>query len=503
MKSLKEIGAFLFAKLVVKRTNKWKNAAIETQEKTLRNLIKQAEKTQFGKDHQFDQINSYADFSSKVPIRDYEGLNPYIQKILKGEADVLWPGKPLYLSKTSGTTSGAKYIPLTKSSLPYHIKAARDAILHYIHHSGKTGFVNGKMIFLQGSPELDKSKAIPTGRLSGIVAHYVPKYLQSNRLPSFETNCIEDWETKVDAIIEETIDQPMSVISGIPPWVQMYFEKLIEKSGKKSIQEIFPEFSLFIYGGVNYKPYRSIMQRLMGKKIDSIELYPASEGFIAYQDNYREEGMLLLLDSGIFYEFIPLDSLHEENPKRLSLGEVEMGVNYLIILNTNAGLWGYNIGDTVKFTSLDPYKIVVSGRVKHYTSAFGEHVIAEEAEKAMAYTAEVCRAEVTEFHLAPEVSPKAGELPYHEWFVEFSKEPEDEAKFIAELNRKMCELNSYYKDLINGKMLQCLKLRKIEKGGFTDYMKSVGKLGGQNKLPRLANDRKVAKALEKWSKAAN
>lgn len=484
-----------FAHYIRRKNNKWAKNPLATQEKVFNKLISKASNTAFGKDHSFKDIQSYEDFKKAVPIRDYEELKPYMNRMVDGEADVLWPGKPIYLSKTSGTTSGAKYIPLTKESIPFHIQAARDAILHYIAETGKADFVDHKMIFLQGSPVLDHSKAIPIGRLSGIVAHHVPQYLQKNRMPSYETNCIEDWEKKVEAVCNETMKERMSLISGIPPWVQMYFEKLIELSGKKTIKEIFPDFSLFIYGGVNYEPYRAVMEKLIGKRIDSIELYPASEGFIAFQDSQQEEGMLLLLNSGMFYEFIPADEFFDENPKRISLKDVEIGKNYVIILNTNAGLWGYNIGDTVRFVSTAPYRIVVSGRIKHYTSAFGEHVIGEEVEKAMQYACEKCQLEVVEFHLAPQVNPKEGELPYHEWFVEFKNESQVDEKFKTALEEKMRQLNPYYNDLISGQILQNLKVRKVVKGGFQQYMKSRGKLGGQNKLPRLANDRKLAEEL--------
>lgn len=484
-----------FAHYIRRKNNKWAKNPLATQEKVFNKLISKASNTAFGKDHSFENIQSYEDFKKAVPIRDYEELKPYMNRMVEGEADVLWPGKPIYLSKTSGTTSGAKYIPLTKESIPFHIQAARDAILHYIAETGKAEFVDHKMIFLQGSPVLDHSKAIPIGRLSGIVAHHVPQYLQKNRMPSYETNCIEDWEKKVEAVCNETMKERMSLISGIPPWVQMYFEKLIELSGKKTIKEIFPDFSLFIYGGVNYEPYRAVMEKLIGKSIDSIELYPASEGFIAFQDSQQEEGMLLLLNSGMFYEFIPADEFFDENPTRISLKDVEIGKNYVIILNTNAGLWGYNIGDTVRFVSTAPYRIVVSGRIKHYTSAFGEHVIGEEVEKAMQYACEKCQLEVVEFHLAPQVNPKEGELPYHEWFVEFKDESQVDEKFKTALEEKMRQLNPYYNDLISGQILQNLKVRKVVKGGFQQYMKSRGKLGGQNKLPRLANDRKLAEEL--------
>lgn len=484
-----------FAKWIVAKTKKWSNKPAETQKKVLLSLIESAKGTVFGKEHQFEKISSYEDFKRLVPISDYEGLKSYVDKVRAGEKDVLWPGQPIYLSKTSGTTSGAKYIPITKESIPYHINAARDSILHYIAETRKVDFVNHNMIFLQGSPELDTSGAIPVGRLSGIVAHHVPAYLQKNRLPSFKINCIDDWESKVDAICEETLKHKMGLISGIPPWVQMYFEKLIEHSGEQVIKDIFPDFSLFIYGGVNYEPYRKTMENLIGKRIDSIELYPASEGFIAFQDSQEEEGMLLLLNSGIFYEFIPVEEFGTETQKRLSIEEVTLHQNYVLILSTNAGLWGYNIGDTVRFVSLSPYRIVVSGRIKHFTSAFGEHVIAEEVENAIAFVAERTNIEVTEFHLAPQTESIDGELPYHEWAIEFKQEGIDPAHFGELLNEKMMSLNSYYKDLIDGKMLQPLKIKSLPKDTFQRYMKAKGKLGGQNKLPRLANDRKIIDAL--------
>lgn len=487
-----------FAKFIVRKTKKWAKKPIETQEAVLRSLLEKAMNTQFGKDHHFASIKTYEAFKEQVPIVDYEGLRSYIDKIKEGKQDVLWPGKPIYFSKTSGTTSGAKYIPISKESIPFHISAARDSILHYIAETGKAEFVNHKMIFLQGSPELDTSGVIPVGRLSGIVAHHVPAYLQKNRLPSLKVNTIDDWETKVDAICDETLKEKMSLISGIPPWVQMYFEKLIEKSGKSSIQEIFPDFSLFIYGGVNYEPYRKTMENLIGRSIDSIELYPASEGFIAFQDSQKEEGMLLLLNSGIFYEFIPAEEFGSENASRISLKEVVLDQNYVLILNTNAGLWGYNIGDTVRFVSLDPYRIVVSGRIKHFTSAFGEHVIAEEVEKAIAFACAQTNIEVVEFHLAPQIESINGELPFHEWAIEFKEREVNVSSFARSLNTKMAELNSYYKDLLDGKMLQPLKIKTIAKDGFQNYMKSKGKLGGQNKLPRLANDRKIIDELI-WS----
>jgi phenylacetate-coenzyme A ligase PaaK-like adenylate-forming protein len=485
-----------FAAFVFRGIQKWKKKPIEAQQETFTALVSAAAHTAFGKDHQFASIKTYEDFKKQVPVRDYEDLRPYIDRVVAGESDVMWKGKPEYFAKTSGTTSGAKYIPISKESMPEHIKAARNALLTYVHETGKADFVNGKMIFLQGSPVMTKKNGINVGRLSGIVANLVPAYLQKNRLPSYATNCIEDWEQKVEAIVEETIDADMTLISGIPPWVQMYFDKLAQKSGGKQIKDIFKNLQLFVYGGVNFEPYRAKIEASIGKKIDSIETYPASEGFIAYQDSQQDKSLLLLVKAGIFYEFIPADEYYNDNPTRLSLAEVELDLNYALILNTNAGLWGYSIGDTVKFVSKDPYKIVVTGRIKHFISAFGEHVIGEEVEHALLSVANEEGVGITEFTVAPQVTPEGTELPYHEWFVEFSNPPADLDAFSEKVDVALQKKNIYYFDLIEGKILRPLVIRSLKKDAFVDYMRAEGKLGGQNKVPRLSNDRKIADSLK-------
>ena len=486
-----------FAAWVNRQVLRWKNNPIAAQDKVFRALLAKAKSTAFGQDHAFETIKTYQDFKNSVPIRDYEQLRPYIERVVAGEANVLWPGKPLYFAKTSGTTSGVKYIPISKESMPEHIKAARNALLGYIHETGDTSFVNGKMIFLQGSPVLEKKSGIDTGRLSGIVAHHVPAYLQKNRLPSYETNCIDDWETKVDAIVAETLHQDLRLISGIPPWVQMYFDKLSQVAKGKKVKDIFKNFSLFVYGGVNFEPYRAKLEEAIGKKVASIETYPASEGFIAYQDSQADKGLLLLADAGIFFEFIPVAEYFNENPTRLSLADVALDTNYALILNTSAGLWGYSIGDTIKFVSKQPYKIMVTGRIKHFISAFGEHVIAEEVESALLAVAAKQAVQITEFTVAPQVNPPEGGLPYHEWFIEFVQPPKELASFAAALDEAMQQKNSYYHDLIAGKILQPLHIRLVQKDGFIEYMRTQGKLGGQNKVPRLANDRALADVLNK------
>lgn len=483
-----------FAHFVVSKQKSWMRYGAQTQASVFHSIVERGALTLFGKDHGFQEVKNHRDFVSKVPIRDYEQLSPYIQKIKEGTPDVLWPGLPIYFAKTSGTTSGAKYIPITKDSIGNHINGARDALLNFVYHQKKAAFLDKKLIFLSGSPILDHSGKVPAGRLSGIVNHHVPSYLRSNQLPSYSTNCIEDWEEKLEKIIDETLPHRMSLISGIPPWVQMYFDRIQERTGKP-IKEVFPDFSLFVYGGVNFEPYRKKLFESIGRKVDSIELFPASEGFFAFQDHQDSEGLLLLLNSGIFYEFIPAEDYFSENPSRLTIGEVELGKNYALIINSNAGLWGYSIGDTVKFVSKNPYRLVVTGRIKHFISAFGEHVIGEEVEKALQRTLQYHpEVVIREFTVAPMVSPEEG-LPHHEWYIEFEKLPANLPAFERRLDESLCKLNSYYKDLIDGNILTTLVVNHLQPGTFQNYMKSKGKLGGQNKVPRLSNDRQLAEGL--------
>jgi len=490
---MKKVAAKLFAKFIVWKNKKWIENPISAQEKTLKNLIKKASQTKFGRDHDFELIKNYEDFKSNVPINDYEGIRPYVESIIAGEKDVLWPGKPLYFAKTSGTTSGAKYIPITKDSMPTHINSARDAILNYIEQTGNVDFVNGKQIFIQGSPVLENINGISIGRLSGIVAHFVPSYLQKNRMPTWETNCIEDWEDKVDEIVKETIDQNMTVIGGIPSWVQMYFEKIICNS-RNSVGKQFPNFSLFIYGGVNFEPYQGLFDSLIGRKVDSVEVFPASEGFFAYQDKLQGKGLLLLLNNGIFYEFIEVEKFFDSDHERISLKDVKLGVNYVLILSSNAGLWSYNIGDTVSFVSDKPYRIVVTGRIKHFISAFGEHVISKEVETALKNVINSTPIEVREFTVAPQINPNSG-LPYHDWLIDFKTPPKNINEFSKALDIEMRKQNIYYDDLIKGKVLKPINISLVVERGFESYMKKIGKLGGQNKVPRLSNDRKIANRL--------
>jgi hypothetical protein len=484
-----------FANHIARRIAYLSQTGVAAQERVFKHLILRGGKTAFGRDHDFKNIQTYEDFKARVPTRDYEALKSYIERVKAGESDVLWQGRPAYFAKTSGTTSGVKYIPITHDSVPNHFGTARNALFNYYAQTGKGKWLDGKLIFLSGSPELAEINGIKVGRLSGISNHMVPNWLKTNQLPSYTTNCIEEWEDKLDAIVKETLGQRMSLISGIPPWVQMYYERLLEATGKKTVAEVFPDYSVFVYGGVNFEPYRAKLEELVGKRLDSVETYPASEGFIAFQDSQTERGLWLNVDSGIFFEFIPVSEYGKPNAQRVSLKEVELGVNYALIINNNAGLWGYDIGDTVEFVSKNPYRLVVTGRVKHYISAFGEHVIGKEVEEALLSVANTEGVKIVEFHVAPQVVPPEGGLPYHEWFIEFDELPMDMNRFAAQLDKAMVAQNIYYEDLIVGNIMRPLVIRPLARDAFRQYMKTQGKLGGQNKVPRLANDRKIAEQL--------
>ncbi|MEE9437580.1 MAG: GH3 auxin-responsive promoter family protein [Saprospiraceae bacterium] len=492
---IKSILVKPLAKITANRIKSWAATAAVDQDDMMRMLVKKAKNTIFGVDHGFKNIETYEDFKKQVPIRDYEALRPYIDKIIVGNTDVLWPGKPKYFAKTSGTTSGVKYIPLTSDSMPNHMTTAKSAMINYIAESGNASIFDGKMMFLSGSPVLDTKGGIPTGRLSGIVNHEIPTILKSNQMPSYDTNCIEEWEQKLDKIVEETINEDMRLIGGIPPWVQMYYERILEHTGKQKVSEIFNNFNLFMYGGVNFEPYRAQLETLIGKRIPSIELYPASEGFIAFQNRQGDPGLLLNSKSGIFFEFVPVLEISNDNPTRLKLDQVELDTEYAIIINNNAGLWGYNIGDCVRFISLKPYKLLVTGRVKHYISAFGEHVIGKEVEEALLRVSNEKNVRIIEFTVAPQINPPSGATPYHEWFIEFDNPPTDLSSFAHEVDQEMIKQNIYYKDLIQGKVLQPLVISPLIPGAFRKYMKTQGKLGGQNKVPRLSNDRKLVDQL--------
>ena len=497
---LKSFFGVQYATWVNQQNAWWINNPIKAQKKVFKSLMSKAEKTAFGKEHGFATISSYKDFKSAVPVRDYEGLKPYIKRALDGEKDVLWKGLPLYFCKTSGTTSGTKYIPISKDSMPYHLKGAKDAILSYVYETSCAGFLNGKNIFIQGSPELDYSKSAPLGRLSGIVAHHVPWYLQRDNTPNFETNCIEEWEEKIEAIIEETISENMTLISGIPPWIQMYFERLKERTGKE-IKDVFPNYSLMVYGGVNFEPYKKEFQKLIDSpKMNYVENYNASEGFFGIQDK-KGGDLLLMLDYGVFYEFIPLAEYKGvESSQTLSLEEVELGENYAVVITTNGGLWRYIIGDTVTFTEKKPYRFRVTGRTKSFINSFGEELIVENAEKAIIAACEATKSQVKDYTAAP-VFMLGEKKGCHEWLIEFITPPQDEQQFNFILDESLKKVNTDYEaKRQNNLNLKAPKVHFLNPGTFDRWLKSNNKLGGQHKVPRLCNDRKIIEEVKEFMK---
>lgn len=482
------------ANVSIKKVNQTEKKAAENQESIFKKLILSAKKTKFGLDSGFDKIKSYEDFKRQVPVRDYEGLRSYFQSIKNGTKNVLWPGIPKYLAKTSGTTSGTKYIPITKQSLPNHINSARNALFSYLLHNSESKIFDGRMLFLSGSPNLEKENNILIGRLSGIVNHEVPSWMTNTILPGYSINIVEPWEKKVEMMVEDLMKRDLRVISGIPPWVQMLCEKIIDRSGKKSVADQFPNLELYIHGGVNYEPYRERINTLIGKEINLVETYPASEGFIAYQDNYTLDALRIISNSGIFYEFVAKEDAMQSNPQRLMLKDVELNKDYAIVLSSNAGLWAYMLGDLVRFVSKDPYRLKVTGRVSQYISAFGEHVIASEIEESISRAIQKHQLSVVEFLVAPQVTPSYG-LPYHEWFIEFNNQPDKINEIEKTIDDTLCNLNSYYKDLIQNKILRQLKISIVRKDGFKEYMISIHKYGEQFKVTRVCNDRKIADQL--------
>ncbi|MDX1908663.1 MAG: GH3 auxin-responsive promoter family protein [Bacteroidia bacterium] len=471
--------------------------ALRLQSQTFQTLLRTAAGTAFGREHGFAAIRTHEDFCRQVPVRDYEASRPWLDRIYHGEADVTWPGTPLYLAKTSGTTSGTKYIPITRDSIARQVQGARDALMCYMAETGNARFLDGHMMFLSGSPEIESNAhGIKTGRLSGIVNHFVPAYLQANRVPSWDANIIEDWELKVRTIVQETKTKDLRLISGIPPWVQMLFEELGRQTGKTPL-EVWPNLSLFVQGGVDFSPYQPIFEQYFQGKVDVTEVFPASEGFFAFQDSQTDDGLLVMPDYGIFYEFIPISQYGQPDAPRLTLAQVETGVQYALIVSTNAGLWAYDIGDTVRFTSVRPWKLRVSGRVKHFISAFGEHVISEEVNRAILEACAATGAAFQEFTVAPRIESEKG-ASAHEWFVEFTQAPADLAAFTAHLDHALRGLNTYYNDLREGNILRMAIVNPIRLEASRAYMKSIGKLGGQNKFPRLSNNRTIADWLQAY-----
>ncbi|MBC8172489.1 MAG: GH3 auxin-responsive promoter family protein [Chitinophagales bacterium] len=478
----------------VPRIQKVTEDAVHTQHTVLKDLIQKAKDTEWGKKYNYASVHSFADFRNRFPVQDYDTIKPFIDRIMHGEQNILWYEPVKWFAKSSGTTSDkSKFIPVTKSALQHcHYKGGRDLLAMYCHNNPDTQIFSGKTLVMGGSHQINaldsKSRY---GDVSAVMLQNMPPFGHMVKTPSLEIALMDEWENKINAMANYTVNQNVTSIAGVPTWTIVLIRKLFAMKEKNNLKDIWPNLELYIHGGVSFKPYRSQFKQLIrSENMHYIETYNASEGFFAFQDRLYTDDMLLMPDYGIFYEFIPMDEFDAAEPKTIALEDVEINKNYAVVISTNAGLWRYKIGDTITFTSVNPYRIQISGRVKHFINAFGEEVIIENSDKAIAKAAEKTDAIVTEYTAGPiflEADKKGG----HEWIVEFEKEPSDIDLFIHTLDAALQEINSdyeakRYKDMA----LELPKVHVAKKGAFYNWLKSKGKLGGQHKVPRLSNDRK-------------
>lgn len=483
----------------------FKNNPVEVQEELLLDLLDTAKRTDFGKKYGFSEISSYQDFANRVPVADYEMYQPSFERILKGRQELLWPTDIEWFSKSSGTTSNrSKYIPVSQEALEEcHFKAGKDMLSLYINNYPDTKLFTGKSLSIGGSlgkNPIDPKSTIQVGDISAVIMENLPLWVQFARTPSLEVALMSEWESKIDAMARECMEENVTSIAGVPTWTIVLIKKILELSGKKHILQVWPNLEVFFHGAVAFGPYRKLFESLIpSPKMRYLETYNASEGFFAIQDQKNSDELLLMLDYGIFYEFIPMEEWGHENPALVPLEGVEIGKNYAMVISTNAGLWRYKIGDTVKFTSTRPYRLKISGRTKHFINAFGEEVIVENAEQAIAKAADMTEAVIKNFSAAPVYFGESQERAAHEWIIEFEKMPASKEQFADILDQTLREINSdydakRYKDLA----LVSPKIHFVEEGLFERWLKSKGKLGGQNKVPRLSNTREHLDELLKF-----
>jgi hypothetical protein len=478
---------------IERRLRHWAAQPHQYQMQYFRLLLETAPKTTYGQALGIENGMDYTAYRDCVPLVDYEDLKPYVERIMAGERDVLWPGVPDYLIMSSGTTSGKKYIPATPQGIRAILRGTTDAFCSYIARSRHHDIWDGKTLPLTGSPALTMMGDVPSARVSGLLNHFLPCYARWNRVPSWETNCIADFEPKLSRILDETIEQDVRAITGLPVWLNLLFKRLYERTGKKVI-EIWPNLQVMLYGGLQVDPYKAGLLEAIGQDIDFVEVFNASEGFFAFEDNFENLGLLLHMHTGFFYEFMPADAYRAGKVQRLPLQDIELDVDYGLVLNSVSGLWGYNLGDTVRFTSREPYRLVFTGRLAHFTSAFNEHVIQFEVERAIRQAMEQEGGVVSEFTVAPQLHPIAGP-PYHEWFVEFAALPDDLEAFRLKLDTVMQTGNHLYRELVTAQAMRPLKLSLLEPDSFLHHLKSIEQVGDQHKVPRLKNDRSIADAM--------
>lgn len=475
----------------------------DVQEELFKKLLSNGETTQFGNQFGFSDITNYDQYRERVPIHTYEKMFPYIQRLMRGEQNVLWPSEIKWFSKSSGTTNQrSKFIPVSEEALEEcHFKGGKDLISIYVNNYPDTKLFDGKGLAVGGSHQIneyDSSDSSFYGDVSAVIMQNLPSWAQFIRTPSLETALLGNWEEKIEKMALETSEVNVTNIAGVPTWTVLLIQRIVELKNKKHILEVWPNLEAFFHGAVAFKPYRNLFESLIPKSdMHYWETYNASEGFFGIQDQKDSEEMLLMLDYGIFYEFVPTDEIEEENPKAIGLSEVELGKNYVMIITTNAGLWRYNIGDTIKFTSLNPYRIKISGRTKHFINAFGEEVIIENAEAAITRACQETNAIIDNFTAAP-IFLEKGKRGGHEWLIEFKQRPESLQTFTKILDTTLREVNSDY-DAKRRHDLALIepKVHSVQQGTFYDWMKRRGKLGGQNKVPRLSNSREYVEDILK------
>jgi hypothetical protein len=478
----------------IARIENFKKNPVEVQQNIFSSLIKNAKDTTWGKEFHYNKISSIQDFQKTVPLNDYEGLKPFIERIMKGERNLLWHEDIKWLAKSSGTTSDkSKFIPVSKSALiDCHYRCGSDMLAIYCNNFSDSGLFNGKCLTLGGSHKISELNSnIRYGDLSALLMQNLPSWARYFRSPSLEVALMDNWEEKIEALARETIPQNITNVVGVSSWALVLFKRILEITGKENLMEVWPELEVFFHGGVSFTPYREQFSKIIcSEKMRYMETYNASEGFFGLEDIPGSEELLLMLDYGIFYEFIPVEELESKNPVVLTLNDVEAGKNYALLISTNSGLWRYIIGDTVKFTSVDPFRIKITGRTKHFINAFGEELMIENAEKALAEACKETGAQIKDYTAGP-VFMGSADTGGHEWLIEFNKEPSDLKHFAELLDKNLKTVNSDYEaKRINDFVLKMPIVRKLEVGTFYAWLKCKGKLGGQNKVPRLANDRK-------------
>ncbi|MDY3537926.1 GH3 auxin-responsive promoter family protein [Riemerella anatipestifer] len=474
---------------------------IETQKGILFSQLFKAEETVYGKEYGFKNISSYQDFCNQVPIVTYEDFEPYIERARKGEKDVIWNGYIRKFAKSSGTTNAkSKFIPISDESLEgCHFKAGKDLVSIYANNHPENTLFQYKNLRLGGSSELYEDFNTKFGDLSAILIENLPFWVEITTTPSKKTSLMSEWETKLKAIVSEVRQEDVGSLTGVPSWMMVLLQRILKETGKGSISELWPNLEVFFHGGISFKPYREQYKELVGKDINYYEIYNASEGFFGIQDRSDSDEMLLMLDYGIFYEFIPMEHFSETNLKAIPLEEVEVGKNYAVVITTNGGLWRYLIGDTVRFTSTDPYRIKISGRTKHYINAFGEELMIDNAEMALQKACEATAAKITDYTAAP-IFMKGNESGAHEWVIEFSQTPSDMAIFEKVFDETLKSINSDYEAKRYNDMTLKKPVINIARANlFYDWLESRGKLGGQNKVPRLSNDREYIDPILKMN----